>query len=117
MTQEALNSISIKSFVDAIRSVDQGGLTSHAPLGASGDTVVIYSCFDEKTSRVSRDRQLSVRLYNHSFQMLLTDENGSFIFHGAFDKKLGVNYAAEKFFEIFEDQKIYLTPPLPNQNP
>lgn len=86
--------------VKAIEQVQEVGLTSHAPLGSSGKTLII---FDRKKSKNDgRVSQISVRLYNHSTELLITNRHGSFLFYGKFDNDLGIQFIAQQFFLIID---------------
>jgi hypothetical protein len=93
--------ISESLFQDVISECLNEGLTSFAPLGASSDDFILYTCFNKDVSRVNRDRQLSVRLHNSQLEMLLTDRNGRFMAHIKFHKSLGVEFIAKEFFRVF----------------
>lgn len=93
--------ISEQLFQDVISECISEGLSSFAPLGASGNDFILYTCFDKDVSRVNRDRQLSVRLHNSEVGMLLTDRNGRFVANIKFHKSLGSEFIAKEFFRVF----------------
>ena len=103
MVKENLYEITKETFKEAIFLAYKGGITSLAPLGFSGDTIVIHGSKSEKTSRVS---QVSVRNYSGDAELLITDKEGHFLFYGRYRVDLGLDFLVEQYWSIFNNVKI-----------
>lgn len=101
-----LDDITLDTFKDAMRKAIDAGHISIAPLGMSGDTIILHGT---KTEKVSRYQQVSVRLYCGNPELLITNNNGSFLFYGRYDIRLGVDKVAEEYFRIFTLLKPLIT--------
>lgn len=96
--KEDISEITKETFKEAIYLAYRDGITSKAPLGFSGDTIIIHGDKNETTSRVS---QVSVRNYCGDAELLITDQVGNFLFYGRFRIDLGVEYVVEQYWNIF----------------
>lgn len=94
MQKKRLDQITVDDFKSAMNETLDIGITSVAPLGSSGETIYIHGC-----NRIS---EVSVRNYNGSPELLITDANKSFLFCGRFKLCLGVDFLAEQYFNIFK---------------
>lgn len=94
--KKSLTEITLETFKEAIYACYRDGITSFAPLGFSGDTVLLYA--ENGTPRVS---QVSIRNYCNDAELLITDINGGFIFYGRYSITLGVEFIAFEYFRIF----------------
>lgn len=102
MVKQSLSEITKDAFKESIFLAYKGGVTSLAPLGFSGDTIIIHGTKTEKVSRVS---QVSVRNYSGDAELLITDKVGHFLFHGRFRVDLGLDFVAEQYWQIFNKVK------------
>lgn len=91
--------ISISDFEKAISLALRIGITSNAPLGCSGDDIIIYN----ESGTVSRCNQISVRQHNNMMELLITSKEGSFLFYGKYSNSFNITYIACKFYEIYND--------------
>jgi hypothetical protein len=82
--------------VEAIETVINEGFNSHAMLGSSGRTILLYG----EKERVS---SISVRLHSSGVEMLICNRVGSFLFYGKFHPKLGSNFIAGMFLSIISE--------------
>lgn len=73
------------------------GVTSKAPMGYSGDEIVLFGL-----SRPSRVSLVSVRNHSGSPQLLITDRVGNFIFLGSFHLNMGIDYISRQFWLTFK---------------
>ena len=103
MVKENLYEITKETFKEAIFLAYKGGITSLAPFGFSGDTIIIHGSKSEKTSRVS---QVSVRNYSGDAELLITDKEGHFLFLGRYRVDLGLDFLAEQYWSIFNNVKM-----------
>lgn len=110
--KQNLSDIDLNLFQEVLTECLSQGHSGFAPLGASGDDFILYTQYNpsEKPSRVTRDRQLSIRLHNSTPEMLITDRDGRFIFYGKFHKTLGVEFISNEFFRLFKELKGFLAP-------
>lgn len=92
-----LEAISRNTFKDAIELCYRDGVTSKAPLGFSGDTVVIFG--KEEGGRISL---VSVRNHSGSAELLITDVDGNFLFLGKYLKRFGTEFIANQYWLIFK---------------
>lgn len=90
-----LKKIKKKNFKEAIYLAYKGGITSVAPLGFSGDTVMIHGN--------GRKQQVSIRNYGNDAELLITNKNGNFLFYGRYHINLGVDRIATLYFNIFKN--------------
>lgn len=105
MKKASLSEITKETFEEAIFMAYKGGITSVAPLGFSGDTIIIFEGEKEKGKENDRVSQISIRNYGNDAELLITDVAGSFIFSGRFHVSLGVDFLATQYSEIFEKVK------------
>jgi len=98
-----LSKITKKTFKDAIFLAYKDGITSIAPLGFSGSTIILHGKSDEITSRIS---QVSIRNYCGSVELLITDKKGSFLFYGRYDIGMGLDFVLEQYWQIFNNVKV-----------
>lgn len=97
--KDKLSQINLELFKEAIFACYKDGVTSVAPLGFSGDTVVLYE--GNRTEKNGRVSQVSIRNYCGSAELLITDPIGGFLFYGRFDIDLGVDFLAKHYYRIF----------------
>lgn len=93
----SLNKVTKKLFKEAIYLAYKGGITSVAPLGFSGDTILLYAKNGE-----SRKSQISIRNYGNDAELLITDNDGSFIFYGRFHISNGIGFVLDQYWNIFK---------------
>lgn len=104
LKQSSLNKITKKLFKEALFLCYKDGITSVAPLGFSGDTILLHQ-LDQSGSRPS---QVSIRNYCNNAELLITDSNGGFLFHGRFDINLGINFVVNQYWAIFKMMKPHI---------
>ncbi len=92
-----IDEITIKDFQDAIELALSGGHNSIAPLGMSGDTILIHG-----TNKPKKYQQVSIRLYGGDPELLITNNDGEFLFYGQLDIRLGKRVVAKQWFKIFQ---------------
>ncbi|MFY7733755.1 MAG: hypothetical protein ACOVSR_09755 [Bacteroidia bacterium] len=103
MAKENLCEITKETFKEAVFMAYKGGIISLAPLGFSGDTIIIHGTKNEKTSRVS---EVSIRNYSGDAELLITDSEGHFLFLGRFRVDLGLDFLVEQYWAIFNSVKM-----------
>ncbi|HOZ91032.1 MAG TPA: hypothetical protein PLJ18_11825 [Niabella sp.] len=108
--KEKLSEITKETFKEAIFLAYKDGVTSVAPLGFSGNTIILHGSSNEKTSRVS---QVSVRNYSGDAELLITDIKGSFLFYGRFRVDLGIDFVAHQYWIIFKKVRKYILKEVP----
>jgi len=108
--KNSLDEITVDSFKEAIFLCYKGGITSVAPLGFSGDTILLFA--QDGKGRVSH---VSIRNYGGDPELLITDPAGRFIFYGRFDVSLQVEKLAFEYFRIFTKVKDMILTELPKR--
>lgn len=108
--KNTLDEINIDSFKEAIFLCYKDGITSVAPLGISGDTILLHA-----TNGESRRSEVSIRNYCGDAELLITDAKGNFIFYGRFHCSVGVESLAFEYFRIFTKVKDRIIGELPNR--
>lgn len=102
LRKDDLQQITKKLFKEALFLCYKDGITSIAPLGFSGDTIILHGSKNLSTSRVS---QVSIRNYSNDAELLITDAKGNFLFYGRFDINLGVEFVINQYWAIFNKVK------------
>jgi len=103
--KQSLDEINLETFKEAIFLAYRDGITTTAPLGFSGDDVVLYGTHQSDPWRTS---VITIRNHSHDAKLLITDTKGNFLFYGGFDINLGVEFIAQKYLEIFEELKPHI---------
>lgn len=105
--KENLEELTLDLFKQAFFLALRDGVTSVAPLGFSGDIILLYGIneFPGK-GRVS---QVSFRMYCEDVEMLITDIEGHFLFYGRLRKELGVEYVLNVYWNVFLGVKDSIT--------
>ncbi len=96
LLQKKLNKITKELFKKAIMLCYNGGITTVAPLGFSGDTILLFG-----TVQDGRRSVVSIRNYCNDAEQLSTDAYGHFLFYGRFHISLGVDFVTEQYWNIF----------------
>lgn len=96
LLQGSLSGISRELIEKAIRVAYRDGIVSSAPLGYSGATIMLYGINEPR-----RKSQVSIRNHSGNAEMLITDIEGTFLFHGKFHIGLGVEWIANHYYNIF----------------
>lgn len=92
-----------KDFKDAIDIALNGGHTSVAPLGMSGDTILLHNLGEKKSNGCyERVQQVSIRLYCGDPELLITNNKGSFLFYGRYDIRMGRDFILKEYYRIFK---------------
>lgn len=93
--RQSLDEISIEFIKEVIEFSYSAGHKHHAPLGCSGDDLLLYG--------QSRRKEISLRLHSGYVKLLVTDNCGSFLFYGGFDTSLlPVSFIANQYYEIIQ---------------
>lgn len=108
MIKSSLDEITLETFREAIFLCYKDGITSVAPLGFSGDTVLVYA-----KDGVPRQSQISIRNYSNDAELLITDLKGGFVFYGRLSVSLGLEFIAFEYFRIFRKVKDRIPAILP----
>jgi hypothetical protein len=96
-----VSDVTVNLLNEVIKYAYEGGHNSHAPLGCSGDTFILYG--------ESRRREISLRLHSGDVKLLITDNCGGFLFYGGFDTKLlPMSFIAEQYYLIIQNVKYLL---------
>lgn len=100
MQVENIQDITLEVLKQAVAKATNEGFKNHAPLGASGDRIILYH--EKENNTHSRPSQISVRLHSSGVELLVTNRNGDFLFYGKFHPDLGGNYIAKRFKETLD---------------
>lgn len=114
MKVKCLSDINLQTFKDGIFLAYKDGITSIAPLGMSGNTVILYEAKEEKQS--GRVSQVSLRNYCGSVELLITDVKGSFLFYGRYDYRIGLSFVAKEYFRVFNKVRKHIQKELPKMD-
>lgn len=109
LLKNKLSEISKNTFKEAIFLSYKNGCTSSAPLGWSGDNIVLFG-----TEENGRRSLVSIRNYCGDAELLITDVKGNFLFYGRFDVNLGLEFLADQYYRIFRKVKKEIQGDLPN---
>lgn len=110
--RKRLKDITKTTFKQAIYLAYKDGITSRAPLGYRGDTIIIYQSPQPFSSM--RSAEVSINNHNGDAKLLITDLNGSFIFYGGFDSDLGLEFVASQYWIIFNYVKDKIETVMPS---
>lgn len=92
MKQNQVTTLELKS---AIEKTVGTGFTSKAPLGSSGQTVLLYGAKGRRSS-------ISIRLHSSGVELLITNSCGDFLFYGKYHEKLGSDFISKRFKEVID---------------
>jgi len=98
-----MDELTLKDFKEAVDTAINGQITNIAPFGVSGDDIVLSGT--RSNGRVSL---VSVRKYCDSIELLITDVNGVFLTYQKYYIPFGVEYIANKFYEIWHEMKEFI---------
>jgi len=108
LLQTDLESVTKDLMKQAFFLAMRDGVTSVAPLGFSGDTVMLYG-----TEQGGRKSSVSFRMYCDDVEMLITDIKGSFLFYGRYRKEIGVDTVLNEYWNMFNLVKPFILSELP----
>jgi len=91
--KNSLEDITRDDFRDALGLAFRDGITSHAPLGYSGDDVVLHG-----TAKGGRSRLITVRNHSGMAELLITNAVGNFLYLGKFDIDFGDEFISNQFW-------------------
>lgn len=111
LIKENLSDISKDSFKEAIFLCYKDGITARAPLGFSGDSIMLFG--NETPDRVS---VVSIRNYSGDAELLITDKKGRFLFYGRFDVDMGLDFVADMYWKIFNKLKSKIETVMPSDS-
>ena len=103
MKKSSLDEITLDTIKEGIFEAYKGGITSVAPLGRSGDTIILYE--GQREGDGGRVSQVSLRNYCGDVELLITSKNGSFLFYGRYDCRMGLQFVAKEYFRMFRKVK------------
>lgn len=92
----SLDQITKETFKEAVFLCYKDGITSKAPLGWSGDSIVLFG-----TEEDGRKSLVSIRNYCGNAELLITDMDGYFLFYGRFSIDLGIEFVVDQYWQIF----------------
>jgi hypothetical protein len=96
LLKQGLSEIKKENFKQAIYYCYKDGITTLAPLGFSGDNILLFG--EEQGGRKS---VVSIRNYSGNAELLITDKKGNFLFYGRYDVNIGVDFIADQYWKIF----------------
>lgn len=94
MKKDNLYDIKLKDFRSAMSIAMNAGHNSVAPLGMSGDTIMLHG--------ERRVEEVSIRLYCGDPKLLITNKSKDFLFYGRYDIRMGFDKVAKEYFRIFK---------------
>lgn len=107
-----LENITEQDFINCVNKVRNDNITNVAPLGFSGDDLILYENEEKPLNKrgklVSRSSQLSFRKYCDECELLITDMVGNFLTHSKLNFVFSDEYIGKKFYELFIDLKPYM---------
>jgi hypothetical protein len=103
-----LEEITLEDFQQFVKQSAEGKHTSVAPLGMAGDNLYLHKI-------ENRVQEVSIRLYCGIPELLITNNSKGFLFYGRFDVRLGLDFLALQYFNIFELLKSQI--PLDSSEP
>lgn len=103
LLQNDLSMVTKELIQQAIFLCYKDGITSRAPLGYSGDTIVLHGETDGR-----RSSQVSIRNYCGDAELLIIDKHGNFLFYGRFAITIGADIVVEQYWNIFNLLKKYI---------
>lgn len=76
----------------------EGSEVFKAPLGQSGHTYLLHGL-----DMPGRDKHVSIRAYNSTVELLITNSTGDFLFYGRYDiDTFGIDTVSYQYFLIFQ---------------
>jgi len=97
LRQQKLRKVNLDLVKKGVFLAFRDGITSRAPLGWSGDTIILFG--DEKEGRRS---VISLRNHCGDVELLVTDVNGHFLFCGKYDPNLGIEWVASLHYDTIK---------------
>lgn len=83
-------------FFNAIKDAIDGGVTSAAPLGYSGQDFLLHG----KSFR-GRESVVSIRMHSGTIELLVTDIRGRFLVYNRLNIDLPIGYIAKEHYRSF----------------
>jgi len=109
--KESIDEITKNTFKEAIFLSYKDGIKTIAPLGLSGDDIVIFG-----KKKDNRKSIVSIRNYCGDAELLITDINGHFIFYGRYDIDMGIDFVCEQYWQMFNKVKNKIETIMPNKS-
>lgn len=103
LLQSSVSKITKELIQQAVFLAYRDGITSKAPLGSAGDSVLLLG------SASPRSSYISIRNYCGDAELLITDTEGHFLFYGRFRIDLGLDFVVDQYWSIFKKVKSKIT--------
>lgn len=110
LLQSELSGVTKDLFKQGIFLAYKGGITSVAPLGRSGDTILLHG-----SDSGGRKSQVSLRNYGGDIELLITDVSGRFLFYGRYHISMGIDFVLDQYWSIFELTKPQILSEIPDR--
>jgi hypothetical protein len=102
-----VDQITVELLKAVIAEAHIAGHSSFAPLGCSGQTYIIHQLEGEHKS--IRSSQISLRKHSGNVELLITNKQGVFLFHGKYDTELyGFEFIANEYFRMLQNVKQHI---------
>lgn len=95
--QKELSGINYNLFLQVVKQIKTAKITGRAPLGYSSNDIMLFG-----TETPRRRSVVSVRNHSGMYSMLITMQDGSFLFNGGFDMDLPYRKAATGLYCAFK---------------
>ena len=96
-----IKKIDLEHFIDTCNKIKNEPITSKAPLGYSTNSILLHG--------ENRKSEVSIRNHSGMFSMLITTQDGRFLFNGGASMKLTVETAAYILYMAFIMVKDQIT--------
>ncbi len=118
MRVNSLNEINLQLMKQAIYLCYRDGITTKAPLGFSGDDIVLFGepQYPNPKGGTKRHSLISIRNYCGSAELLITDTEGRFLFYGRYDVNIGLDFVARQYLSIFKKVRRWIEVSLPQNS-
>ena len=100
LKKENIEELTKELFKEGIYLAYEGGINDIAPLGECGDDIILHG-----KEAPGRFELVSLRNYCGDCQLLITDQEGHFLFYGRFDVDLGLDFMLDRYWDIFQKVK------------
>ncbi|MDQ0062359.1 hypothetical protein [Paenibacillus harenae] len=101
-----MKQLTITDFVNGVEVITGGRITSVAPLGYSGNDLVLDG--QRRNESGKRESLVSLRRYCDTAELLITDKEGRFLTYQKYHFVLGTPFIAHKFFEAWNELSDFI---------